>query len=99
MLALISLGQSPPTSSLSPQAKARVLLIILGVAAIAILALLALTVIRRALRRPSLDRPNAIAKPAAPKGLTPWEQAGRRAAPLDDTDRPPEANDAPERKQ
>lgn len=80
------LGQSsPPASSLPPDAQVRVLVIILGVAALALLGLLVLTALRRLLRRSSIDRPRRDAAEKPSRALSPWEQAGRRAAPVNES--------------
>ena len=62
----------------------RVLLIILGVAAVALLGLLILTLVRRVMRRSEFAPPGRASRGQPTTKLTPWEQAGRRAAPVSD---------------
>jgi len=83
---ILSASSAPtplPTDPLPPAARAKVMLIVIVVAVVVLLGLLALTLLSRFWRRSALAPARSPRRARATHSLSPWEQAGRRAAPID----------------
>lgn len=87
-VAVSSGAGAPAPDHLPPHARARVLLILMSVAIAVLLGLLALTLLRRSWRRSALAPAGERRRRRDSHSLTPWEQAGRRASPIDHPDPP-----------